>query len=109
MRSGPPRTVHTSMHTYCRRIKNRRHRDRKSTRLNSSHTVISYAVFCLKKKKNNSVLKSRQEAERRRLRASVTYAVAGPIGVAAGGGDVRVRAASHGMRLQASGPRPGSG
>src|SRR5438132_9650308 len=29
----------------------RPHRDRKSTRLNSSHTVISYAVFCLKKKK----------------------------------------------------------
>src|SRR5438034_3067664 len=28
-------------------------RDRKSTRLNSSHTVISYAVFCLKKKKKN--------------------------------------------------------
>src|SRR5438034_4052185 len=28
----------------------RRGRDRKSTRLNSSHTVISYAVFCLKKK-----------------------------------------------------------
>src|SRR5438034_2090000 len=27
--------------------------DRKSTRLNSSHTVISYAVFCLKKKINN--------------------------------------------------------
>src|SRR5438132_8589817 len=27
-------------------------RDRKSTRLNSSHTVISYAVFCLKKKNN---------------------------------------------------------
>src|SRR5438132_9079513 len=27
--------------------------DRKSTRLNSSHTVISYAVFCLKKKKIN--------------------------------------------------------
>src|SRR3954466_5766760 len=26
--------------------------DRKSTRLNSSHTIISYAVFCLKKKKN---------------------------------------------------------
>src|SRR5260221_2465643 len=29
----------------------RAHSDRKSTRLNSSHTVISYAVFCLKKKK----------------------------------------------------------
>src|SRR5690348_18039988 len=27
--------------------------DRKSTRLNSSHPSISYAVFCLKKKKNN--------------------------------------------------------
>src|SRR5438128_3059697 len=30
-----------------------RHQDRKSTRLNSSHGSISYAVFCLKKKKKN--------------------------------------------------------
>src|SRR2546430_13625375 len=30
-------------------------RDRKSTRLNSSHSQISYAVFCLKKKKKNTV------------------------------------------------------
>src|SRR5256885_5636847 len=30
-----------------------RNSDRKSTRLNSSHLVISYAVFCLKKKKKN--------------------------------------------------------
>src|SRR5688572_31632395 len=30
-----------------------RRRDRKSTRLNSSHSQISYAVFCLKKKKKN--------------------------------------------------------
>src|SRR3712207_8208381 len=30
-----------------------RREDRKSTRLNSSHANISYAVFCLKKKKNN--------------------------------------------------------
>src|SRR5256885_11903954 len=30
-------------------------RDRKSTRLNSSHLVISYAVFCLKKKNSNIV------------------------------------------------------
>src|SRR2546426_3017431 len=29
--------------------------DRKSTRLNSSHLVISYAVFCLKKKKKNNI------------------------------------------------------
>src|SRR5690349_22996017 len=31
-----------------------RQRDRKSTRLNSSHVEISYAVFCLKKKKKKS-------------------------------------------------------
>src|SRR2546430_11426219 len=30
--------------------------DRKSTRLNSSHSQISYAVFCLKKKKNNQYM-----------------------------------------------------
>src|SRR5256885_5011082 len=30
--------------------------DRKSTRLNSSHLVISYAVFCLKKKKTKKIL-----------------------------------------------------
>src|SRR5256885_4622373 len=38
-------------------------RDRKSTRLNSSHLVISYAVFCLKKKKNivvESIVASRK-------------------------------------------------
>src|SRR5437588_4577750 len=32
--------------------------DRKSTRLNSSHTVISYAVFCLKKKKKKKTQKT---------------------------------------------------
>src|SRR5258708_11157606 len=31
------------------------HQDRKSTRLNSSHQIISYAVFCLKKKKVISI------------------------------------------------------
>src|SRR2546430_8157458 len=33
-------------------------RDRKSTRLNSSHSQISYAVFCLKKKKKKSMKSS---------------------------------------------------
>src|SRR5690349_23114993 len=33
-------------------------RDRKSTRLNSSHVEISYAVFCLKKKKKNKKVQS---------------------------------------------------
>src|SRR3712207_7261194 len=32
------------------------HRDRKSTRLNSSHANISYAVFCLKKKKKSNLV-----------------------------------------------------
>src|SRR5258708_19074397 len=31
-------------------------RDRKSTRLNSSHQIISYAVFCLKKKKQHNLI-----------------------------------------------------
>src|SRR2546426_8434309 len=36
----------------------RRQLDRKSTRLNSSHLVISYAVFCLKKKKDQTHLRA---------------------------------------------------
>src|SRR2546430_12651378 len=39
--------------------------DRKSTRLNSSHSQISYAVFCLKKKKNNFIT--------RQLLSTTTY------------------------------------
>src|SRR5690625_5575455 len=39
------------------------HRDRKSTRLNSSHVAISYAVFCLKKKRKSNTTTS----TRRRL------------------------------------------
>src|SRR5438034_4253124 len=38
--------------------------ERKSTRLNSSHTVISYAVFCLKKKKQIQKKKNRRYAKR---------------------------------------------
>src|SRR3712207_6952267 len=38
----------------CRGGRGRRRGDRKSTRLNSSHANISYAVFCLKKKKHVS-------------------------------------------------------
>src|SRR5438132_7192932 len=49
-------------------------RDRKSTRLNSSHTVISYAVFCLKKKKQESQLtheNKKQQATTKQEPASV--------------------------------------
>src|SRR5437667_7902298 len=41
--------------------------DRKSTRLNSSHITISYAVFCLKKKKDNSECRSRRQSLLRHL------------------------------------------
>src|SRR5256885_13229175 len=48
LRSGGPREVPASQVDGHRTA---RPQDRKSTRLNSSHLVISYAVFCLKKKK----------------------------------------------------------
>src|SRR5256885_12975095 len=46
VRSRHPHGAESAGRTLCQ--------DRKSTRLNSSHLVISYAVFCLKKKKKNS-------------------------------------------------------
>src|SRR2546429_3782962 len=51
--------------------------DRKSTRLNSSHGYISYAVFCLKKKKNQRLTITRSDAGSTITSASVsalTYA-----------------------------------
>src|SRR6476660_9993849 len=42
-----------SLRCRARRWRRRGQGDRKSTRLNSSHQIISYAVFCLKKKKQN--------------------------------------------------------
>src|SRR5947209_17002088 len=42
-------------------------RDRKSTRLNSSHANISYAVFCLKKKKKQKNNKEYQQCKNRNL------------------------------------------
>src|SRR5256885_9022042 len=60
-------------------------RDRKSTRLNSSHLVISYAVFCLKKKNKHYVMISRKEHPRRLAPdvlipfMSHTYLIASPL------------------------------
>src|SRR5256885_8921431 len=45
--------------------------DRKSTRLNSSHLVISYAVFCLKKKKKTHVFASSQLQRRQLLQCAM--------------------------------------
>src|SRR5258708_14967479 len=47
-------TVHTPSNPPLGQNGRIRRRDRKSTRLNSSHQIISYAVFCLKKKKKRS-------------------------------------------------------
>src|SRR2546422_3884413 len=48
--SLPPRALPRARRARARRLL----RDRKSTRLNSSHGYISYAVFCLKKKKSSN-------------------------------------------------------
>src|SRR2546427_8027163 len=50
-RSGPAAGPDRVREGPLRLRQDRQHRDRKSTRLNSSHSQISYAVFCLKKKK----------------------------------------------------------
>src|SRR5258708_18196602 len=52
LRSRPSRLRRISCFTFSRTWPDER-RDRKSTRLNSSHQIISYAVFCLKKKKKS--------------------------------------------------------
>src|SRR6266700_6799346 len=44
--------------------------DRKSTRLNSSHVKISYAVFCLKKKQKKNTAFSRKKTKTKRQRSS---------------------------------------
>src|SRR5260221_2474511 len=66
-RSVGPRTRqgHRGGWTWCQAAA--RDSDRKSTRLNSSHTVISYAVFCLKKKKQE-VDKSRHAYDQHRTK-----------------------------------------
>src|SRR3989454_9292494 len=51
------------------------HRDRKSTRLNSSHLVISYAVFCLKKKKKLQCTEGRGPQTLVRIRRLTTAVV----------------------------------
>src|SRR2546427_2914663 len=52
---GPPRAgVDRTAAARERRPGSGHRQDRKSTRLNSSHSQISYAVFCLKKKKKNT-------------------------------------------------------
>src|SRR5258708_31107980 len=51
---GARRLAHRHAHGLRRKDLRAHALDRKSTRLNSSHQIISYAVFCLKKKKSNT-------------------------------------------------------
>src|SRR2546422_2192451 len=50
--------------------------DRKSTRLNSSHGYISYAVFCLKKKKKNKInMKNNRKENKRNEKHSILFSL----------------------------------
>src|SRR3989454_137595 len=60
---GPTADLKRLLEGKQRFLDNRRAADRKSTRLNSSHLVISYAVFCLKKK-NIHIILPRQQSRR---------------------------------------------
>src|SRR5256885_4295184 len=66
----PRRTLAEAVERYRREVTDKKTADRKSTRLNSSHLVISYAVFCLKKKKKKKKKKkliiTRAQVERER-------------------------------------------
>src|SRR2546427_8191861 len=62
-RSGPrPATLHQLLALHREELVER---DRKSTRLNSSHSQISYAVFCLKKKKKTKYRKHMEHDQRK--------------------------------------------
>src|SRR2546426_8827094 len=56
--AGRPDGVARGLAAWCGERARARERDRKSTRLNSSHLVISYAVFCLKKKKHKYIIRT---------------------------------------------------
>src|SRR5207249_8211724 len=65
---GPGRRSAVRQTTGCPRgCTERSRQDRKSTRLNSSHVSISYAVFCLKKKQNQTAESQTIKKKNRRL------------------------------------------
>src|SRR5438034_7198231 len=70
LRAGPSGNEKDSNHANYDEAEANPYGDRKSTRLNSSHTVISYAVFCLKKKKQK--LKNTDEMHSH-VRCSVSH------------------------------------
>src|SRR5437867_6366085 len=70
VRPAPPRFERAATNRLAADVDNVRQTvgDRKSTRLNSSHRTISYAVFCLKKKSRAIVKNSDNNHTRRKLR-----------------------------------------
>src|SRR5256886_10486020 len=60
----PPASAADSNRAIQTSVQSSRNADRKSTRLNSSHSQISYAVFCLKKKRNTHQSKIYQRIQR---------------------------------------------
>src|SRR6266568_8043480 len=71
-----PRTRHRVPCGSRRRARSLGSRDRKSTRLNSSHSSISYAVFCLKKKKKNyeiSTIKKKTKTQKKTQKHKTKY------------------------------------
>src|SRR5205085_7569931 len=62
----PPRAACASRQSSRPRAQQRVSRDRKSTRLNSSHSQISYAVFCLKKKKKKKKEQNHKKAHKQK-------------------------------------------
>src|SRR5256885_6784682 len=67
---SPRRSEQADGSTCSHRRRSKPKGDRKSTRLNSSHLVISYAVFCLKKKKNTPTIHHNPPAQQKH---QITY------------------------------------
>src|SRR5256885_2983476 len=72
------RLLSRARHQHVAWVEAREVQDRKSTRLNSSHLVISYAVFCLKKKKNERLGFDRARRQRPPPHAPFARGVARP-------------------------------
>src|SRR5436189_1403812 len=72
-RSDPGRSTRGIGRRHRRLRRPSRDRDRKSTRLNSSHRCISYAVFCLKKKKKKTKEKKVQKDRKENCILEVMY------------------------------------
>src|SRR6266566_8668566 len=64
----------SQLHDFALQFHRLRNLDRKSTRLNSSHLVISYAVFCLKKKKKKThSARNKKKNNKNNIKKKFTY------------------------------------